>query len=306
MVKKGQILIITLLVLTILSILSISIIVLNNRDAGQVVANLKYEQAYNVAETELNSLIQIYGDYQTNLSALSIDCLELEPNNWYECTKTRSDLNSDTAYNVETNIRNEKEIQRYELAKDRSLDIYLNGYSSGLDIRWFDNSGLLGAMEMTLVFKTPTGDYKVVKDLFDKYGIFDTKNATSVFSYQSIESDLTRQNSSTRINIGTTKINLIANALNNSVNLTNSDIPYYLKLTLRSNSAQAVLPLSVQSTDPASFPSQVRTFTASSFDNNASNTSTPVANVESVVPLFGQLGGIFDYALISEDEVKNN
>ena len=57
--KKGQILIITLLVLTILSIVTVSLIVLNSRDVTQTVNSEIYEKVYNSSETKLKEVLGV-------------------------------------------------------------------------------------------------------------------------------------------------------------------------------------------------------------------------------------------------------
>lgn len=280
--QRGQILIITLLVLTILSILTVSLVILNNRDVGQTVNNEIYEKIYNSSETKLKEVVGILTSSTQSLSILTTrygsSCVNLGGSiATYECNFTlTSDSDNTITYSDKVTVSNEKDIVNYGLNKDRPLTINLDGYSNAVRVGL--NKAI--AMEFTLIY-LQGGTYRTIS------GVYDPSTGT----YNSIDPTFN------------TYISLISgNPLNFNLQFPASYSAFkLLTITPRSKAVGDAVLLSVTGTDLATYPVQVRRFNSQAYMNN--NADSPSVKIVSQFPLTPQLEGMLDYALITPDTV---
>ncbi|MCA9381296.1 hypothetical protein KC678_03455 [Candidatus Dojkabacteria bacterium] len=300
-IKQGQILLITLLVLMVLAIVIVGVVIVTSRDTSQVVANQKYEQLLNVAEVELQRVIDKYGDTTIPLDDLSRDddldnyvtsCDAVNSNSQigYECK-----INDDNALGLDLDttitVVEDKNISGLELYKDDTITFALDGYNQGLDITWDQDI----AMEIAITYFEDLDSDGVwdtnepldeTRDIFDAFGVYDSLGGTPNFNFVSLNGGrgarFTINNIADlqSINYQTTSISLTARTRNNLGNPTLID---------------------VTATDPGSFPFQIRSFTTSVFDPN--DPQTPVAEVESFVSIETQLDSIFNYTIITDGNI---
>ncbi len=299
--KKGQILLITMLVLMVLAIVIVGIVIVTNRDIGQVTTNQKYEQLYNVAETELQRVVAKYGVSTVRLGDLSRDpdldeyITDCTPVNeslalGYDCSV--SDENAlGLELDTEILVVDRKEIRNLEIYKDESITVKLEGYKQSLDVTWDQNV----AMEFSMNFFIDSNnngtwdqneEIKEVSDIFDNFGVFNSKDPTNTFGFTSINSG---RGVRFRINSIST---LPANYYTRSITITPRT---------RENNPNPVL-LSVVPSDPGSFPFQVRAFETTTYDTLDNN--TPVVEVNSQVSLESQIDSIFNYSLITNGNIS--
>jgi len=309
MKKKGQILLITLLVITILSILTVSAIVFATKDIKQVAQNNQYNQSYNVAENQLQRILSSYSDPKksliggtTNLtndplfySIGKSSCIQnLNITNPIANTEVDCTFNTDRTFSSfptisVVKVTDTKDLLSYTILKDQALDINLSnsgsGYSNGINISWIQPNI---ALDIAYTYLDATGNYKTIRDVYDYNGsLFNLKgtyvitpSGTHPFSYS-----LTPQP-------GTSTI----------INLNLSTIPGYLssvglRITPRMSSGISSDIFNITPTTYTNYPAQIRTFNSSTY--NANDNVSPIAQVVSKINLFGQPNYSFDYGLIS-------
>ncbi len=296
--KKGQILLVTMLVLMVLAIVIVGIVIVTNRDVSQVVQNQKYEQLYNVAETELQKVVAKYGDSTLDLSQLPNDrdlsqisgCRPVNESLevGYDC-----DVSDENALGLEldTSIRvvERKEIRNLEVFKDEAITLRLEGYERGLTVSWDQNV----AFEFVLnVFEDTNGNriwdqtekITEVRDIYDSGGVFTSKDNSNPFGFSGNNQSI----SFVIDNITSLPSNYRTRSL--------TIIP-----RTRANNPNPVL-VNVIPSDPASFPFQVRAFETVTFDETDNN--TPVVEVNSQVSLESQIDSIFNYSLITNGGIS--
>ena len=281
--KKGQILIITLLVLTILSILTISLVVLNNRDVGQTVNNEVYEKIYNSSETKLKEVIGILTNSNQSLSILPTNygssCVSLGGSiATYECNfNLTSDSDTAITYSDKITISNEKDITNYSLSKDRPLSLNLDGYAGGLRISI--NKAM--ALDFTLIY-LQGATYRTLS------GVYDPSTGT----YNSTDPGFSSYFAP-----------ISGNPLNFNLTIPAAYSAFkQLSITPRSKAVGDAVLISVTGLDLSTYPVQVRRFYSQAYRNN--DADSPSVKIVSQFPLTPQLEGMLDYALITSDTVE--
>jgi type II secretory pathway pseudopilin PulG len=298
--KKGQILLVTLLVLAILAIVVVGVVVLLNRDVEQVATNEKYQQIYNVSESQLQRIISTYADYSKPLSDIATDpglqdivesCPvsvqtigEIEAN----CVINNTEILS-SEVQTDIKITDSKKIDEFSLFKDDSLTLGLSstivpsGYRNRIDITWTGDM----AIEFEVVYRNGS-TYGNYKDVYDAHAVLDSFASGGSVSagVLSITPDSNNPSNKVSVNLGT---------LPGGSNLE------YLIITPRSKTEEST-DISVEAADESAFPNQMRLFLSTSLDTG--DESTPIVKVEAQVPLFPQLNSAFNYSLISNDLIE--
>lgn len=286
--KKGQALVITLLVLAIISIVVIGLVVVSNRDVDQVINNESYERLLNASEQRAREIIQTNG-----ITTLPASCgtPSVLPNTTeYNCGSTTGGTQNDFSGTIETKIVDRRGVNDFAIAKDRSLDIALTGYTGELQFRWNKNV----AMEFNIIYTDTTGATQSIKDVYDLSGVYDSlvsddpnNDTQNIHDFNFQVLDTTSLPRSTKFTISS----ISGISLGNTVSL---------RVTPRSKTTGDIVNITVNAGSPSSFPFQIREFVITSIDSN--NASSPLATVIAKVPLSSQIDDIFDYALL----VKTN
>ncbi len=293
--KKGQILLITLLVLTILGIITVSLVTLANRDIGQVSSTDKYEQAYNTAENELFPILNKYSQYGLPLTTLPTDftsCNTLGLPNQYECQFVSSNF-SNISFNTTVTVKEMQDVIDFQLYKDRTFDIDLNSVFKGeLSFTW-DKAA---AIDFALTYKdVSTNTLKVIRDVYDLSspvvisslsGDDPYNDPLNIHPFVFAIADITNLAKSTKFTIS--QIN----------GLPASAQPISLRVTPRMTEQLGAINLTITATDKTQFPNQLREFVSTSYI--AIDKNTPVASLKTQIPLYPQVDNAFDYALIAE------
>ncbi len=298
--KKAQILLVTLLVLTVVAMAVSGTVILLNRDVGQVSTSQKYQQIYNVAESQLQRVIEKYGNYNEDLNNIGNDfatcsSVQQEENNIYECTFS-DEINAATTIDTSLTAIDSKNINELSIKKDQALTVNLNGYRNGVQINWGENF----AMELSITYFIDANGNSVwdnneeiqnIGDVYDLQNVFDSRegndpNSESVFNFSIFDAE----------NVATSLQFTVSSIDNFQANY----YPMNLTVIPRSNlSSLSSTKISITPTDPSVFPYQIRSFEAKSFDSE--DPSSPVATVESFIPLGSQIDSIFNYAFITKD-----
>lgn len=306
--KKGQIMLITLLVLMILGIIVVSIVVLTRRDVQQVVNTEKYEQALNTSESNILNVIRKYGDYTTSLSSLPNDfnsassgtCTQgivSTNSNQFDCTFTNVDLTEANLF-TEMTISDMRSVDDFTINKDQSIVLNLNGYNQGIDLSW---TGSSVALDFSLIYRAggPAGNYAILKDVFDMDQVYTSlatdnpyDNLNPIHPYNFTINNASDTNNTVRFNISSFDA---WNAANSTVSL---------RITARTREAYGSIDLDVTASNPGNFPYQIRQFESVSFD--PSDSSSPVARVITQIPLYPQVDSVFDHSFITNDAVDTN
>lgn len=292
--KNAQVMLITLLVLIVLGVIISAIVIVLRRDVEQTVSNEKYEELYNSAEGNLQSVANTYGDYTVSLSGLVTDfteCTENEANIRYTCTFVNTNFTSIES-TTEVEIENSREIEEFEIDKDTSLTLDLNNYRDSVEISW----DTAAAIELSLIYQDTNGEYQTIKDVFDQAGIFQSlsgddpftdPNGIHAFNYNVISGADPTQS-------------FIVN-LNSVSGISGADTLLALKLTPRMNQSFGSVRFDILATNPALFPYQMRVITSASFDAN--DGASPVVRLETQIPLAPQVDGVFDYSLLTDGDI---
>lgn len=284
----GQALVITLLVLAIVSIVVIGILLIANRDVNQVVNNEKYERLYNEAERKIRDTIELNG-----ITALPTSCgnSSLYPE-YLEYSCGSNQVTSDElTVNVDLRVIDRRSIEDFPVAKDRSLDVALDGYSQGVEVTWTGNL----AMEFNIIYTDGGGNIQSIKDIYDRAGVFDslvgdnpTNDINNIHDINFQVLDAGNTTSSTSFTISST----------NGINLGSTLV---LRLTPRSKIQGDTTSITVRGTNSGAFPYQMREFVSTAVDQF--DASSPLARVLSRVPLAPQVDGIFDYSLLVKNDL---
>ena len=150
MKKKGQILLITLLVITILSIITLTTVVFVAKDIKQVSQNNQYQQSYNVAENQLQQVLNNYSNPSKTLSSLIKDPLfsnctnnitnSVNGNYEVDCISQNDTTFSSFPTDTTLAVIDSEQISNYIIIKDNSLDLNLSkagqGYTGGINLSW--------------------------------------------------------------------------------------------------------------------------------------------------------------------------
>lgn len=278
--KNAQIMLITLLVLIVLGILLAGIVLVLRRDTEQTVANAKFEQLFNSAEANLQSVVNEVGDASEELNTLPgsfSECIADQANIEYTCTFVNSEFSS-IETTTEVNIENTKEVEDYEVNKDKSFALDLNGYADTIEISWDSDV----AMELTFIYETSGGDLQVITDIYDSPGVLDTPVVSHSFTFSNTTSRSFQTNLSTISGFSGTARTLI--------------------LTPRTDNPLGSTRISLRAiTNIPAFPYQMRVFTSASFDQ--ADGSSPVARIITQIPLTPQIDSIFNYGLFTDSDI---
>ncbi len=300
--QPGQVLLITLLVLTIIGIVIVGLVTLSNRDVTQVVTSEKYEALYNNAETEVRKIVDNFGRYDKVLDTLPATfntCSAIQTSVNYHCTIVDASTGN-TNLKTDIDVTNTKDVQNYEVKKDRTLVLKLSDkgssvrYSGVLEVSW----DKLTAVEFTVIAQDASRNLKVIKDVYDLAGVYDglvgdnpynQPNPNHQINYQVL--DASNKPLGTRINFGSGGI----------TGLAAGDYIYYLTITPRLKEDNSSVKFNVKG--DSSLPYQIREFISTSVDTNDS--SSPLAKVITQIPLAPQMDSVFDYALISKSAINS-
>lgn len=308
--QKGQILIITLLVLTIVAIVTVSLVSLVNRDVEQVASTEQYEDAYNTSETQLKKVLDVYGKPGKSLTNIVTDFSSGEDincrgvgTNFYTCDVTGDEF-STVELTTEITVKDTNKVTDFPIYKDRSFDMSLDGYLGTLNFAWDKNA----AIEFELIYiNTSTQEISSVRDVFD---------AGTPRIYNSLASDDPYDAASTihpfkykRVT-GGNGITDVAITIADIVNLESKTIaalgvkPLTLKIMPRMADRFDSILLNVTAQN-GGLPDQIREFTSKSYDVVGGD-STPVANIQTKVPLAAQPDSVLDSSIITNGILKNN
>lgn len=332
--KRAQILLITLIVLSIIGIITVSIVILVQRDTAQVTSSENYEEAYNASEGHLNELLNKYSDRLIPLDQLLSDFGDedggLNPDgagggdgregsqstggndtpfaSELQCTQqaaggflcqVENDEFSNLDLKTEISVNELNYLKEYPLYKDRTIDLALGAYTDEITVSWDKDS----AIEFTLVYQDGGGQMQLVKDIYDPLNLY----YQHLGQYDHILDHLGVHPFDFVAPLNTDLNHSVKFILRNVKGVNGSAVSgtlKYLRITNRnSDNNQAVL-LNLNATGPNSgtFPKQVREFVSRSF--NTSNLVTPIANLKTIIPLHAQPESLFDYAIITKDEIN--
>lgn len=290
--KKGQILLITLLVLLILGIIVVGIVVFTNRDIEQSTTNQKYEEINNSADTRLKTIVSQFGTYSVPLSSIPgsfPECVEVLANVEYRCGFSDTTTGNLDLTNV-VEVENKKEITDFEIRKDESLEINLNGYNRRVNLVWDKAS----AIDFTIILRDATSNYTVVKDVFDLADIYTSlinddpyADPSNIHRLSFSVFDASKSSTSVTIDI----------AASIPAGLT----PVSMRITPRMNTTYGSILLDVTASDNSTFPFQMREFISTSYDPE--DNSSPVVKLTTKIPLHPQTDAMFDYALLTEGAI---
>jgi len=304
--KKGQILIITLLVLTIIAIVTVSLVGLVNRDVQQVASTEQYEDAYNTSETQLKKVLDVIGKPSIPISQLptllnsptDISCSETQAaQKLYTCSAVNNDF-SNTKLTTSITVKDTKDVNDFPIYKDRSFDMNLSGYLDTLNFSWDKNA----AIEFELIYNEG-GEIKSIRDVYDNGSprIYTSLAADNPFDPLSTIHPFKFKNY-----VGKTDDRAVSIRISDIVTLSGAPFvgtPITLKITPRMTDKFDSIILNVRGVNN-SLPDQIREFTSKTFDANGGN-STPVANIETKIPLAAQPDSVLDAAILTNGILKN-
>jgi len=292
---KGQILVIVLLVLTIMAVFIMSITANTRRDIFERIRSEQYEQYYSIAEKRLLQMIQ-ETKIASNINSITTEfgCIYTSSTRTYKCNFSDvPETGSLDQTATEVTIVDTNQINGLPISKDTTFEVNLSGITTyTINMSW-TGSKVAWILTLDLVNNAAggTGEYIVVKDIYDRAGVTQPVTQTHAFTFQPLV-------------IG----GVTQPATNNlSVNLATGRPAGYtikalrLKPLIKGNEQLTELTLS----GPANLPPQVRRFTSKSISSQQAQTgtSTPVAILEVQVPLNAPPAEILDYVLRSETDV---
>ncbi|GAB4284871.1 MAG: hypothetical protein Kow0081_2320 [Candidatus Dojkabacteria bacterium] len=300
--KKGQIMLLTLLVLMIIAIAVIGILNLVIRDSNQVSNTGDYQLALQVSESITQRAVEVYGnnpslisieeltgatgDIDSNLSdildycTLSVDNQEQKT---FECRK-----NVGTDFTSILLVSDKKEVIDFNLEINRPLTLNLEGYlsSEGLLVSWDSN---LVALELSLIYFDSSNTLKVAEALWDSGSLRVSEEPEAIINELPLTTNtFAEPDRSLQIpNFALADVNSLV-----SITFTpRSKDPNVQQVTLN------IIP-----TDYTTYPFQIREFRTTSFNPNSG--STPSVTTITQIPIEPQLDSIFNYSLITEDSVE--
>lgn len=286
--------VITLLTLMVLGIITVGVVLTASRDVFQTVSSQQYEIVYNAAEEEVFTFLDKYarsnsGGSFPSLSEVMTDfpglCTQVSINSSYFC----SFLDSATSIQTEVQIRDVTSFTDYEVAKDDGLTFNLNGYRNEIRLSWQNTA----AIELTLIYTTAAGEYRVIKDLFDSAAVLTASGGNPFINtagdghaivFQTYQNPFTN---SFRFTVG------------NTLGIGATDVPRLLVVTPRIVQANSNIRLSFSYDGSAG---QMREFTGIGRLTGVLN--SPAPSVRTYVPLYPQSLNIFNgYTIATEGQI---
>lgn len=306
--KKAQILLITLLVLTIIAIVTVSLVTLVNRDIQQVASTEQYEEAYNTSENQLKRVLDVYSNPSVPISQLlttfnnpnQISCIEEDPQRkLYSCTVTSNEF-STANLQTEIQVQDTKDVNDFQIFKDRTFDMNLGGTFSGELQFWWDKNA---AIEFELIYTDPSGVIQSVRDIYENGSPRIFTGLATDNPYNDIDSihpfnfqDVPTMPDATSVRFTISQIlNLQGTPVSGSF-LT-------LKITPRMTDQFSSVLLNARASSTA-IPDQIREFKSTSV-NQSAGASTPVAVIETKIPLAPQPDNFLDSAITTEGVLRN-
>lgn len=285
--KKAQVLLLTLIVLSVVGVLIIGMIIIFNRDTSQIINTEKYQEILNVAETDLVRIAREYFDPSSSIESLVSDgrfqdfltnC-SFRVNDQTSKTTTCKSISTesrDKNLDTEISITDSKQIIDYEMTADQPLTINLEGYRSSLNIESSTNI----PVEISINYIT-NGSNEVLRGFVDK---------DLLIANQDVKGNIQSITSFPQPNIITLNLS----------NLPSSYLLQNLQVTLRATTnIQGNITLNVIPDNFTDFPYQMREAGVKSFDSLATN--SPVVNLVTRSLLKGEVAPFLDYPLLTKD-----
>ena len=316
--KKAQILVVTLLILSIIAVVIVGIVNVLNLDTYQIENTQLYEESYSSAEAHLTELLALTSDIiSTNdlkiklegseliekKSICNEESSEIVGNSRYKCKKTFISQELDLGRDISTEvvIEDQKSIVNHSLDIDDSLTINVKNYSGDIEFIW-DKDDVAIEIHYTLYNQT-TGEFYDLYDLYDKnvVKVYDSLNILPPNTILNI-SDFNEVASSSQevsfsLNLGLLLQVLKALNLKYGEGITNATFENIIivpRSTKETNITIGVYPKSV-----SDFPTQVRTYESIGFiDNN-----NPQSKIVSKVFLYDQIDSIFNYGFLTKGNI---
>lgn len=307
--KKGQILIITLLVLTVIAIITVSLVGLVNRDIQQVASNEQYEDAYNTSETQLKKVLDKFASPNTDISTLpttfnsptDLSCTTPTTAGRdvsYTCTATSTELSTVPLY-TEIVVKDTDKVNQFPIYKDRTFDINLNGYVGTIEFFWDKNA----AIEFALTYRDASGTLQIIRDVYDPTYVYDSYAAISDQPYNDLTGihPFNFRDIPTRADATSVAINLSETLTLGGTAFSGTTVT--LSITPRMQDKYDSILFNANATS-GGLPNQIREFTSKSYNVNGGD-STPVANIETKIPLSPQPDSVLDASLLTNGILKN-
>lgn len=282
---KGQILITTLLALTIITLLVASLTIIAGRDVIQLANSERYEQFYNIAESEIKEYISSIGISQ-NLETHFIAGECLSPS---LCQKSINSIFTPENISTQTllTVRDTWEIKNIEVKKDNPFEIKLNNnYNGTITFQWeYDTSVVQVAFEIALLVDNGSSK-EVLRDVYNPSTAMNEIGVSGVlFPLGMPEQDKTRFSLDLSA-IGSNKLSLWVTP----------------RIISPGVATDIILLKEVTFSDTSNVPLQIREYIAQTSETG--NLSSPVVNVVSRIPLTPQIGSLFDYVLLTDGQLK--
>ncbi len=293
--NKGQIMVITLLVLTIITIIVVSVILVVSKDVEQQTTTQEYEKYLDKAEQTIIDTIYSFDRPDYDFSELIADpskagddaaCSQLDK------TITCTVVNPDDLSKVTMEISDTKDMEEYTLRKDQVYTMYLGGYNGIIRTNWTGET----AMSFTLGF-TRAGQSMTITDVFDSKGIMtshgndplnDVAPGNHAFAFRPYLGDV----------VTSTEF-----LLSDTVGLQAGDVLVNLsfKPIMRESNGFSLLSVKVSGV----IGDQLRVYKATAYASDVDQFgTTPAPTVVTKVPLYPQMPSLFDYVLLTDSFSK--
>lgn len=299
----AQIMLVTLLTLMILAIITVSVVTSTRKDVQQTVNTREYESLFATSEESILTIIDKYGKLATDgklvtLAGLPQDmpadlgnCVQ-DASNEYSCVlKSQVDPSGviTTSKESEVSIKDIVSFNGYELSKDQSLTIDLQGYAGEIRLNWEGQA----ALDFGLVYRTAAGEYGIIRDVYDLSATLDSTGGDPYADPQNKHSFAFAQHQSPASN--STRF-----ILSGTTGLPANSTLILLTITprIRPNGGIAI---NVSFGADGGLPTQMREILARSYDT--ANPNTVTASVRSLVPIFPQAAALLEYVLLVDGQV---
>lgn len=281
---KGQILITTLLSLTIITLLVASLTMIAGRDVIQLATSERYEQFYNIAETELRNFIDQIG-INSGLSGFfgEGECIDTF---WCQKNISSNFTPEDILTNTLIVVRDTREIKEMEIKKDSAFNIKLNqNYVGSITFDWeYDPSLVDIAFEVALMVDNG-GHKEVLRDVYNPSNILGIGVSGVLFP------------------TGTSQANKTQFVLDLSTIILSKEALWITpRIVSPGSDSDYVILKSATFSDLSNVPYQVREYISETSQSGLE--SSPVAKVISRIPLTPQIGSLFDNVLLTDGQLK--